>query len=93
MGEDRAGQNLPQILALILPPCLTFQQALRYKDFHLVARPSEVRHEHDIRPNDDFLKLGVFETDSVKRFGHQMEQRGVFAWWRRSMGYSDEQQI
>lgn len=33
---------------------------------------------------------GLFETDSVKVFGEEMRQRGVYEWWRTAMGWSGQ---
>ena len=68
---------------------LTMPQNLRYKDYQLATRPDETHREHD--SDDIHLKPpGLYETDSVKDFGDQMQQRGVFAWWRRGMGYAKQ---
>ena len=68
---------------------LTISQNLRYKDYQLVTRPNETNRERDTKE----LHLrppGLYETDSVKDFGDQMQQRGVFAWWRKGMVYADQ---
>lgn len=33
-------------------------------------------------------KPGLREVESVKEFGGMMEDRGIWAWWRKSMGYA-----
>lgn len=35
----------------------------------------------------DGLKPGMREVESVKEFGKIMEERGVWEWWRKGMGY------
>ncbi|RAH42591.1 uncharacterized protein BO95DRAFT_233377 [Aspergillus brunneoviolaceus CBS 621.78] len=65
---------------------------LRYKDFQLVTRPGllEVEYEQNSareRTDPPKQRPGVSEVDSVKEFGGLMEQRGVWKWWRKGMGY------
>ncbi|RAH71059.1 uncharacterized protein BO66DRAFT_64283 [Aspergillus aculeatinus CBS 121060] len=65
---------------------------LRYKDFQLVTRPGllEVEYEQNSageRADPPKQRPGVSEIDSVKEFGGLMEQRGVWKWWRKGMGY------
>ncbi|OJJ95161.1 hypothetical protein ASPACDRAFT_48266 [Aspergillus aculeatus ATCC 16872] len=65
---------------------------LRYKDFQLVTRPGllEVEYEQNSagkRADPPKQRPGVSEVDSVKEFGGLMEQRGVWKWWRKGMGY------
>ncbi|KAL4802619.1 hypothetical protein BDV18DRAFT_147013 [Aspergillus unguis] len=36
---------------------------------------------------EENLGIGLEEVDSVKEFGTLMEQRGVWQWWRKGMGY------
>jgi hypothetical protein len=31
---------------------------------------------------------GLFESETVRDFGSQMQQRGVYAWWRQGMGFT-----
>ncbi|KAK3698112.1 hypothetical protein LTR37_017070 [Vermiconidia calcicola] len=67
-------------------------QRLRYKDYQLASKPAATSLEHSIP--SEARDVGFFETESVKDFGHQMQQRGVFAWWRKAMGYaSDDQRL
>ena len=69
---------------------------LRYKDFQLVTRPDaltdEKRHErepsHGNKKKDETAKAGLSEVETVKEFGSLMEQRGIWNWWRKGMGYS-----
>jgi hypothetical protein len=67
---------------------------LRYKDFQLVSRPACAEVEGMAREKesgksykDGELKAGLEEVESVKEFGNVMEQKGVWQWWRRGMGY------
>ncbi|KAL4923782.1 uncharacterized protein BDV17DRAFT_232090 [Aspergillus undulatus] len=39
------------------------------------------------RKEDKRLPIGLEEVESVKEFGSLMEQRGVWNWWRKGMGY------
>lgn len=62
-------------------------QNLRYKDYQLVSRTAAVHRENP--PDKEHMKqTGLFESDTVKDFGHQMQQRGVYAWWRKAMGFT-----
>ena len=65
-------------------------QRLRYKDFQLVARPAVIERDamHACRTDH---KTGLYETDSVKDFATQMNDRGVLAWWKNGMGYTGSQ--
>lgn len=69
-------------------------QKLRYKDYQLAMKPAEkqvsrlagqekVKRETETRR--DYGKLE--EVESVKDFGSRMEEIGVWAWWRKGMGY------
>ena len=73
---------------------------LRYKDFQLVTRPDVLTDERGSRDNEqnersrskkktekNTPKPGLSEVETVKEFGNLMEQRGVWQWWRRGMGY------
>jgi hypothetical protein len=71
---------------------------LRYKDFQLVSRPGVVTRDDqagDSKPDrrsqssdiPNLPHVGLSEVESVKEFGSIMEQRGVWQWWRKGMGY------
>ncbi|KAI9927304.1 hypothetical protein ASPWEDRAFT_122297 [Aspergillus wentii DTO 134E9] len=71
---------------------------LRYKDFQLVTRPGMLMDENQdckVDPNErsrptafiEGTQAGISEVESVKEFGNLMEQRGVWQWWRKGMGY------
>ena len=62
-------------------------QRLRYKDYQLASRPATVKREGDCNA-DSPPRIGLFEIESVKAFGHKMQLLGVHAWWRRAMGYT-----
>jgi len=38
-------------------------------------------------------RQGLHETESVRDFGEQMANRGIYAWWRKGMGYSQKDQL
>ena len=60
---------------------------MRYKDYQLVSRTASVRRENT--PDAEQMeRTGLFESDTVKDFGSQMQQRGVYAWWRDAMGFT-----
>ncbi|KAJ9266272.1 hypothetical protein DTO195F2_1387 [Paecilomyces variotii] len=66
---------------------------LRYKDFQLVARPGPLvrESENDASASRDTAdRPGLSEVDSVKEFGNIMEQKGIWCWWRKAMGYAGE---
>ncbi|KAJ5715666.1 uncharacterized protein N7483_012847 [Penicillium malachiteum] len=60
---------------------------LRYKDFQLVGRPGAIEPEgqQDILPD---VQEGLSEVESVKEFGDWCQKRGIWQWWRKSMGYA-----
>lgn len=76
---------------------------LRYKDFQLASRPASatvgdgeesrgpagVKWKRGEMKNErhDEIEIGLEEVESVKEFGNMMEQKGVWQWWRRGMGY------
>lgn len=66
-------------------------QRLRYKDFQLVKKPAEMRVEGQARNVDEKVPYGKLEEmDTVKEFGAQMENFGVWNWWRVGMGYQKD---
>ncbi|KAK3115444.1 hypothetical protein LTR53_005196 [Teratosphaeriaceae sp. CCFEE 6253] len=68
---------------------LDSRKKLRYKDYQLASRPAPIMLENSVDiPRDVSHGSGLHETDSVKDFGQQMASRGVYAWWRRGMGYT-----
>lgn len=68
---------------------LILEQNLRYKDYQLVSRPATVQHESQ-PTKESQVRPGLYETDTVSNFGSQMQNRGVYAWWRKAMGYAKE---
>ncbi|PYI07420.1 hypothetical protein BO78DRAFT_92253 [Aspergillus sclerotiicarbonarius CBS 121057] len=75
---------------------VTVVRKLRYKDFQLATRPGllhdenqpEIRDRKQIpQSRNQDARAGVSEVESVKEFGSLMEQRGVWKWWRKGMGY------
>jgi hypothetical protein len=61
-------------------------QRLRYKDYQLATKAAEKQREG--AGGLDALDMGKLEElDTVKEFGSKMEEMGVWAWWRRGMGY------
>jgi hypothetical protein len=65
------------------------KQNLRYKDYQLVARPAIVELENQ-PTKESQVRPGLYETDTVSDFGRQLQDRGVYAWWRKAMGYAKE---
>jgi hypothetical protein len=63
-------------------------QNLRYKDYQLASRAAPVQREN--APDAQQMKrtTGLFESETVRDFGSQMQQRGVYAWWRQGMGFT-----
>lgn len=74
---------------------------LRYKDFQLVTRPDVMADERgnvnsgrnepsrSQKKTEEMSKAGLSEVETVKEFGGLMEQRGVWQWWRKGMGYTN----
>ncbi|KAI5365304.1 hypothetical protein Slin15195_G048370 [Septoria linicola] len=63
---------------------------LRYKDFQLAIKPAEME------PNLNSLfqakdMIGLHQAESVKDFANHMKARGVLQWWRKGMGYAEDQ--
>ncbi|KAF9738307.1 hypothetical protein PMIN06_006817 [Paraphaeosphaeria minitans] len=66
---------------------VTTVQRLRYKDFQLVKKPSEKLPEGSEGP----VTYGkAEEVESVKDFGARIQELGIWAWWRKGMGYVRE---
>jgi hypothetical protein len=64
-------------------------QKLRYKDYQLERKPATMELESSERNDAIHMVYGKLEeVDSVKEFGTRMEGLGVWAWWRRGMGYA-----
>lgn len=64
-------------------------QRLRYKDYQLAVRPASLEPENG-HLDGRSTPVGLFEVGSVKGFGAIMQQRGVWSWWRKGMGYVSE---
>lgn len=62
------------------------RQRLRYKDYQLLCRPTEKQRNRQSM-NDQTINTGLFELDTVKEFGAEMERRGVLQWWRKAMEF------
>ena len=56
-------------------------QALRYKDYHCVSKPSIAEIM------DTVTSPGFKEVVSVAAFAEEMKLRGLTAWWRKAMNY------
>lgn len=70
---------------------VTTVQRLRYKDFQLATKPAEKPASRITGKDNGRPEYGKLEeVDSVKEFGSRMEQKGVWEWWRRGMGYVHE---
>ncbi|KAK0344683.1 hypothetical protein LTR59_012500 [Friedmanniomyces endolithicus] len=69
-------------------------QKLRYKDYQLASRPAPVVVEDSTGVQEsDAGRQGLHETESVRDFGEQMANRSIHAWWRKGMGYSQNDQL
>ncbi|KAL4943966.1 hypothetical protein BDV06DRAFT_123049 [Aspergillus oleicola] len=72
-------------------------RSLRYKDFQLVIRPAGAavdgvgeekgKGKGKDKGKEERSSVGLEEVESVKEFGSLMEQRGIWNWWRKGMGY------
>jgi len=61
-------------------------QALRYKDFHIVARPAPILSSQGILASQH--QLGSVEIiHTVKELGQMMDEAGLLEWWRNAMGF------
>ncbi|KAF2725119.1 hypothetical protein K431DRAFT_343119 [Polychaeton citri CBS 116435] len=65
-------------------------QKLRYKDYQLASRPALAVTETGAGVGCASDRGGLHETETVKDFGNEMQQRGVYEWWRNAMGYSGQ---
>ena len=73
-------------------------QALRYKDFRCVAKPTLAptpagtgRAGSQVEEDIKVKGVGTFwETASMAEFARRMEERGLGAWWRKGMGYEND---
>jgi uncharacterized protein (DUF169 family) len=65
-------------------------QRLRYKDFQLVKKPAEKQSEVGEGREKSVTYGKLEEAESVKEFGARMQELGVWAWWRKGMGYTGE---
>ncbi|KAI1454097.1 hypothetical protein F4805DRAFT_333107 [Annulohypoxylon moriforme] len=61
-------------------------QALKYKDFQCVQKPSASLVQDAGRASG----AGFEEVTSVAEFGERMEKRGLGSWWKIGMGYASE---
>ena len=41
-----------------------------------------------MRPKDRDGEIGLFESDTVKDFAAQIQDRGVLSWWKKAMGFT-----
>ena len=59
---------------------------MRYKDYQLLCRPAEKQGDRQ-SISDQTINTGLFELDTVKDFGAEMERRGVLQWWRKALEF------
>jgi len=67
-------------------------QRLRYKDYQLVSRAAAVHRETSTK-TEMSDKSGLHEIATVKDFGQAMRDHAVYAWWRKGMGYANDDMI
>ena len=64
-------------------------RGLRYKDYKVLAAPSDVsdagKERHQGQEKHDEGELD--EVAEVKDFGRRMEELGLWEWWRGRMGF------
>jgi hypothetical protein len=71
-------------------------QKLRYKDYQLATKPAEKQifrsaGQKAVKETEAGGSYGKLEeVESVKDFGSRMGDMGVWAWWRKGMGYVHE---
>lgn len=62
-------------------------QALRYEDYHCVAKPSASKITGSALPS------GFNEVTSVSEFAAEMQKRGLGPWWRAAIGYGNHENL
>lgn len=70
-------------------PSTNSAQRLRYKDYQLAVRPAPIAPENGTAATRH-VPVGLFEVGTVKEFGAIMQQRAIWSWWRKGMGYVSE---
>lgn len=68
-------------------------KSLRYKDYHLVSRPSPLSKGIDSgsgHAGNQMPAKVLRERGTVKEFGQDMKDRGIWDWWRKAMGYTGD---
>jgi len=68
------------------------RQRLRYKDYQLVSRTAAVQRESSTKAGI-FNVSGLHEIATVKDFGQVMRERAVYTWWRKGMGFANEDML
>jgi hypothetical protein len=63
-------------------------QNLRYKDYHLAAKPGSVPAGRSV--TDAPMQTGLYEVSTVREFAAEMKRLGILHWWRHVMGFADE---
>jgi hypothetical protein len=86
--QSAESQDRPSTMAAIPYTDHHLHQNLRYKDYQLASRVAEVQRENAPDPQQMKQTTGLFESETVRDFGSQMQQRGVYAWWRQGMGFT-----
>lgn len=68
-------------------------QALRYKDFRCVSKPTLMSDhvtggkKQGSESTVHQAAAGFHETESIAEFAREMEARNLTCWWKRGMGY------
>jgi len=86
--QSAESQDRPSTMVAIPYTDHHLHQNLRYKDYQLASRVAEVQRENAPDPQQMKQTTGLFESETVRDFGSQMQQRGVYAWWRQGMGFT-----
>lgn len=65
-------------------------QNLRYKDYQLVIKPAALVRDSDSQVKDlhKDRETGLREIETVKDFAQVMQDRDLYQWWRKGMGYA-----
>lgn len=73
---------------LTRPQALTDENGSREepKDKQAQSKTAK-KKEKKAKQEEPRSETGLAEVETVKEFGSVMEQRGVWHWWRRGMGY------
>lgn len=62
-------------------------KSLRYKDFHLLCRPTPIASLRPADPPPSDTSSGFVEEHSLKDFAAHLQARGLQEWWLKAMDF------